>query len=218
MAQIEIRQLTKKFMQGEDEVIAVNNISLQINKGEMVAITGQSGSGKTTLLNLIGGTERASAGSVMIDGVEITSVNDTQLANLRRKKIGYIYQDFRLIPMLTVEENIMMPVLLDSQKPDENYIKEILQFLGLENRKTHLPSELSGGQRQRVAIGRAIVNHPVIVLADEPTGNLDRKMADEIMQYLMELKAKGITVLLVTHEEEYANMCDRKILICDGKI
>lgn len=218
MSQIEIKNLTKKFIQGSNEIYAVNNVSMQIEKGEMVAITGQSGSGKTTLLNLIGGIETPTSGSVFFDGINICELNNGELSKLRRTKIGYVFQDFNLIPILTVEENIQMPWLLNSQKVDKERLREIEYFLGLEERAHHLPSELSGGQRQRAAIARALINRPDIILADEPTGNLDRQMADEIMEYFIRLNKENITVILVTHEERYAEMCSRKIVISDGRI
>ena len=218
MSQIEIKNLTKKFIQGSNEIYAVNNVSMQIEKGEMVAITGQSGSGKTTLLNLIGGIETPTSGSVFFDGINICELNNGELLKLRRTKIGYVFQDFNLIPILTVEENIQMPWLLNSQKVDKERLREIEYFLGLEERAHHLPSELSGGQRQRAAIARALINRPDIILADEPTGNLDRQMADEIMEYFIRLNKENITVILVTHEERYAEMCSRKIVISDGRI
>lgn len=218
MSQIEVKNLMKRFMQGENEVCAVNDVSFQVARGEMVAITGQSGSGKTTLLNLIGGIETPTAGSVLIDGTDVSRADNKTLSKLRRTKVGYVFQDFNLIPILTVEENIVMPLLLDSKKVDKEKLRETARFLGLEDRLHHLPSELSGGQKQRVAIARAIINDPGILLADEPTGNLDKKMADEIMRLLAELNGKGITVLLVTHEERYADSCGRKIVISDGKI
>lgn len=214
---VEVRNLSKIFIQGDNEVRAVDNISLDIAEGELLAITGQSGSGKTTLLNLIGGIETATEGSIIIDGVDICKADERELARLRRQKIGYVFQDFNLIPILTVEENIIMPLLLDSKKVDKQRFDEIVSFLGLENRLSHLPSQLSGGQKQRVAIARALINNPSIILADEPTGNLDRKMADEIMQLLIDLNSKGITILLVTHEERYGNMCKRKIVVSDGR-
>lgn len=218
---IEIRNLSKIFMQGENEVRAVDGIDLDIYEGEFLSITGQSGSGKTTLLNLIGGIEQATSGSVNIDGVDICKADEAELARLRRQKIGYVFQDFNLIPILTVEENIIMPLLLDSKKVDKARFDEIVSFLGLENRLKHLPSQLSGGQKQRVAIARALINNPVIILADEPTGNLDRRMADEIIELLAKLNKSGMTVILVTHEERYAELCvkdgGRKIVICDGK-
>lgn len=218
MSQIEIKNLTKKFIQGSNEIYAVNNVSMQIEKGEMVAITGQSGSGKTTLLNLIGGIEMPTSGSVSFDGINICELDNGELSKLRRTKIGYVFQDFNLIPILTVEENIQMPWLLNSQKVDKERLREIEYFLGLEERAHHLPSELSGGQRQRAAIARALINRPDIILADEPTGNLDRQMADEIMEYFIRLNKENITVILVTHEERYAEMCSRKIVISDGRI
>lgn len=214
---VEVRNLSKIFIQGESEVKAVDNISLEIAEGEMLAITGQSGSGKTTLLNLIGGIEKATAGQIIIDGIDICQADERELARLRRQKIGYVFQDFNLIPILTVEENIIMPLLLDSKKVDKESFNEIVGFLGLENRLSHLPSQLSGGQKQRVAIARALINNPSIILADEPTGNLDRKIADEIMQLLIDLNNKGITILLVTHEERYGDMCKRKIVVSDGR-
>lgn len=219
---VEIRGLKKTFMQGENEVKAVDNIDLDIQEGEFLAITGQSGSGKTTLLNLIGGIEQATAGSVLIDGANICKADNTELSRLRRKKISYVFQDFNLIPILTVEENIIMPLLLDSKKPDKERFNEIVSFLGLENRLKHLPSQLSGGQKQRVAIARALINSPEIILADEPTGNLDKTMADEIIELLIKLNKSGMTVILVTHEEKYAELCvsegGRKIVIEDGRI
>lgn len=218
MSQIEIKNLTKKFIQGSNEIYAVNNVSMQIEKGEMVAITGQSGSGKTTLLNLIGGIETPTSGSVFFDGINICELDNGELSKLRRTKIGYIFQDFNLLPILTVEENIQMPWLLNSQKVDKERLREIEHFLGLEERAHHLSSELSGGQRQRAAIARALINRPDIILADEPTGNLDRQMADEIMEYFIRLNKENITVILVTHEERYAEMCSRKIVISDGRI
>ncbi len=218
MNTVEIRNLSKVFAQGEYKVKAVNNVTFDIARGELVSITGQSGSGKTTLLNLIGGIEIATEGSVYIDGIDICLADEKELARLRRQKIGYVFQDFNLIPILTVEENIIMPLLLDSKKVDRDDFNQITRFLGLENRLAHLPSQLSGGQKQRVAIARALINHPSIILADEPTGNLDRAMADEIMQLLLDLNKEGITILLVTHEERYADMCPRKLVISDGHI
>ena len=218
MNTVEVRNLSKTFAQGEYTVKAVDNVTFDVAKGKLVSITGQSGSGKTTLLNLIGGIETATEGSVTIDGTDICRAGDKELARLRRQKIGYVFQDFNLIPILTVEENIIMPLLLDSKKVDREDFNQITRFLGLENRLTHLPSQLSGGQKQRVAIARALINHPSILLADEPTGNLDRAMADEIMGLLLDLNKKGITILLVTHEERYADMCPRKLVISDGHL
>lgn len=213
---VEVRNLSKIFIQGETEIKAVDNMSFGIAEGELLAITGQSGSGKTTLLNLIGGIEKPTNGQIIIDGIDICRADERELARLRRQKMGYVFQDFNLIPILSVEENIIMPLLLDSKKVDKERFNEIVGFLGLENRLNHLPSQLSGGQKQRVAIARALINNPDIILADEPTGNLDRKMADEIMQLLIDLNKQGITILLVTHEDRYASMCQRKLVISDG--
>lgn len=218
MNAVEVRALSKVFVQGEYEVRAVDNVSFDIAEGEFVSITGPSGSGKTTLLNLIGGIETATEGSVLIDGTDICRAGGKELARLRRQKIGYVFQDFNLIPILTVEENIIMPLLLDSKKVDREYLGRIASFLRLENRLNHLPSQLSGGQKQRVAIARALINHPSIILADEPTGNLDRAMADEIMELLLDLNRDGITILLVTHESRYADMCPRSLVISDGHL
>ena len=215
---VAVNDLTKVYKQGTDEVYAVDHVSFSIKQGEFAAIIGQSGSGKTTLLNLIGGIEHPTSGSVRIDGVDINDIDDNALAGIRRKKIGYIFQDFNLIPILSASENIIMPLLLDSQKTDKSYLKSLAEFLGIEHRLNHLPSQLSGGQKQRVAIARALINHPDIILADEPTGNLDKKTADEIMGLLMEINRQGNTILLVTHEEKYADICPRKIVLSDGCI
>ena len=215
---VAVKDLTKIYKQGTDQVYAVDHVSFSIKKGEFVAIVGQSGSGKTTLLNLIGGIEHPTSGRVEIDGVDIHAIDDSALAKIRRQKIGYIFQDFNLIPILSASENMIMPLLLDSGKVDKAYLESLAEFLGIEHRLNHLPSQLSGGQKQRVAIARALINHPSIILADEPTGNLDKKTADEIMHLLMEINDRGNTVLLVTHEEKYADMCSRKIVMSDGCI
>lgn len=215
---VAVKDLTKIYKQGTDQVYAVDHVSFSIKKGEFVAIVGQSGSGKTTLLNLIGGIEHPTSGRVEIDGVDIHAIDDNALTKIRRQKIGYIFQDFNLIPILSASENIIMPLLLDSGKVDKAYLESLAEFLGIEHRLNHLPSQLSGGQKQRVAIARALINHPSIILADEPTGNLDKKTADEIMHLLMEINDRGNTVLLVTHEEKYADMCSRKIVMSDGCI
>ena len=213
-----VKNLSKVFRQGDESIRAVDNISFTVAPGELVAIVGQSGSGKTTLLNLIGGIEHPSSGSVEVGGMNVCTADDETLSKIRRKKIGYIFQDFNLIPILTAEENIIMPLLLDGKRPDKARLRELASFLGIEKRLKHLPGELSGGQRQRVAIARALINNPVILLADEPTGNLDKKAADEIMELLLAVNRRGNTVLLVTHEQRYADMCGRKIELCDGKI
>ncbi len=218
MNAVTVKNLSKVFRQGDESIRAVDNISFTVAPGELVAIVGQSGSGKTTLLNLIGGIEHPSSGSVEVGGMNVCTADDETLSKIRRKKIGYIFQDFNLIPILTAEENIIMPLLLDGKRPDKARLRELASFLGIEKRLKHLPRELSGGQRQRVAIARALINNPVILLADEPTGNLDKKAADEIMELLLAVNRRGNTVLLVTHEQRYADMCGRKIKLYDGKI
>ena len=218
MNAVTVKNLSKVFRQGDESIRAVDNISFTVAPGELVAIVGQSGSGKTSLLNLIGGIEHPSSGSVEVGGMNVCTADDETLSKIRRKKIGYIFQDFNLIPILTAEENIIMPLLLDGKRPDKARLRELASFLGIEKRLKHLPGELSGGQRQRVAIARALINNPVILLADEPTGNLDKKAADEIMELLLAVNRRGNTVLLVTHEQRYADMCGRKIKLYDGKI
>lgn len=218
MNAVTVKNLSKVFRQGDESIRAVDNISFTVAPGELVAIVGQSGSGKTTLLNLIGGIEHPSSGSVEVGGMNVCTADDETLSKIRRKKIGYIFQDFNLIPILTAEENIIMPLLLDGKRLDKARLRELASFLGIEKRLKYLPGELSGGQRQRVAIARALINNPVILLADEPTGNLDKKAADEIMELLLAVNRRGNTVLLVTHEQRYADMCGRIIKLCDGKI
>lgn len=218
MNAVTVNNLSKVFRQGDESIRAVDNISFTVAPGELVAIVGQSGSGKTTLLNLIGGIEHPSSGSVEVGGMNVCTADDETLSKIRRKKIGYIFQDFNLIPILTAEENIIMPLLLDGKRPDKARLRELASFLGIEKLLKYLPGELSGGQRQRVAIARALINNPVILLADEPTGNLDKKAADEIMELLLAVNRRGNTVLLVTHEQRYADMCGRKIKLYDGKI
>ena len=218
MSVIKTESLMKIYKQGQDEVRAVDNVSLSIEKGEFAAIIGQSGSGKTTLLNLLGGIETPTSGCVHIDGVNLQKAEEPQLAQLKRQKIGYIFQDFNLIPILSAQENIAMPMLLDGKRAKQEEIERLASFLGIDNRLKHFPSELSGGQKQRVAIARALIMHPSILLADEPTGNLDKHSADEIMELLLEIHRQGHTVLLVTHEQRYADMCPRKITLSDGRI
>lgn len=218
MSVIKTESLMKIYKQGQDEVRAVDNVSLSIEKGEFAAIIGQSGSGKTTLLNLLGGIETPTSGCVHIDGVNLQKAEEPQLAQLKRQKIGYIFQDFNLIPILSAQENIAMPMLLDGKRAKQEEIERLASFLGIDNRLKHFPSELSGGQKQRVAIARALIMRPSILLADEPTGNLDKHSADEIMELLLEINRQGHTVLLVTHEQRYADMCPRKITLSDGRV
>ncbi len=218
MAIVVTRGLTKLYKQGDTKVVAVDNANISIDKGDLVSIVGKSGSGKTTLLNLIGCIDIATEGELEIDGTSVVTASNQELAKIRRQKIGYIFQDFNLIPILTAKENIIMPTLLDSKKVDGAYVNELARFLGIEDRLRHFPSELSGGQKQRVAIARALINRPSIILADEPTGNLDRKSADEIIELLIKVNKRGNTVLLVTHDEKYADLCKKKFVIDDGVV
>lgn len=209
----------KVYGSGEAEVTALDNINLSIKKGEFVAIVGSSGSGKSTLLHLLGGVDRPSSGKILIEDTDISTLNEEQSAIFRRRKVGLIYQFFNLIPTLDVRKNILLPLLLDGKKPDEQRFAEITATLGLTERLHHLPGQLSGGQQQRAAIGRALIYRPAILLADEPTGNLDRKNSDEIVELLkLSNKRYGQTVLLITHDEKIALEADRIITIEDGKI
>lgn len=219
MAFIEIKNLNKIYGKGEVEVKALNNINLEINEGEFVAIVGASGSGKSTLLHLLGGVDKPSSGEVILNGTNMYSLKERELSILRRRKIGFVFQFFNLIPVLTAEENIEMPVLLDGGKMDKEYKAELLKILGLEERKKHHPAQLSGGQQQRVSIGRALANKPSLILADEPTGNLDSKNSKEILQ-LLKYSAKKYhqTLILITHDLAIAKEADRVITIADGEI
>lgn len=211
--------LTKKYGKGESEVVAVDNVSFSVEKGEFLAIVGSSGSGKSTLLHLLGGVDRPTSGKVYVDGKDIYSLNDDNLAIFRRRQVGIIYQFYNLIPILNVEENITIPCDLDGNKVDEKRLNELLKSLGLENRRKHLPNELSGGQQQRVSIGRAMINNPAIILADEPTGNLDSKSSEEIVELLkLTNKKYKQTIIMITHNLEIANEADRVITIEDGRI
>jgi len=216
---LRVENLTKKYGKKDNEVIALENVNLSINKGEFVAIVGPSGSGKSTLLHLLGGVDVPSTGKVYIDNIDIYGLKEKELSILRRRKVGFVFQSYNLIPVLTAEENILMPILLDHTKEDKNYISELLKILGLEDRKNHLPSELSGGQQQRVSIGRALANKPSIILADEPTGNLDSKSSREIIELLKySVKKYNQTLILITHDLNIAKMADRVISIIDGQI
>lgn len=216
---LKVENLTKTYGKGENKINAVDNISFTVNKGEFVAIVGASGSGKSTLLHLIGGVDRPTSGKVFIDGKDIYSLNNDNLAIFRRRQIGLIYQFYNLIPILNVEENITLPCDLDGGEADKQRLEELVKTLGLENRKTHLPNELSGGQQQRVSIGRAMINNPAIMLADEPTGNLDSKASEEIISLLkLSNKKFNQTVIIITHDLEIAKEADRVITIEDGKI
>lgn len=218
MPLLEVKDLCRTYRQGDTDIHAVDHVSFSMEKGDMLAIVGQSGSGKTTLLNLLGCIEKPSAGKVLLDGQDIHSLSDQESAKLRRQKIGYIYQDFKLLPILTAKENILVPAMLDGGKLPVPRVRALADRLGIGNRMNHLPSQLSGGQRQRVAIARALINQPSILLADEPTGNLDKASAQEIIDLLLDLNRAGNTIILVTHDEGFANLCPRKITISDGRI
>lgn len=216
---LEVKNLCKTYGKGETEVKALNNVSFSVDKGEFVAIIGPSGSGKSTLLHILGGVDVPTNGSVIINGEDISKLNETALAIFRRRQIGLIYQFYNLIPILTVEENLTLPLRLDGRKPDERQTEYLVKTLGLENRLDHLPNQLSGGQQQRVSIGRALINNPALMLADEPTGNLDSENSKEIVSLLRKFnKEQNQTVIIITHDERIALAADRIIEIEDGKI
>ncbi|OEH91054.1 ABC transporter ATP-binding protein [Bacillus solimangrovi] len=216
---LKIENLSKVYGKGETAVKALDNVSFAVNKGEFVAIIGPSGSGKSTLLHMLGGVDRPSSGNVIVDKTNMYQLNETQLAIFRRRQIGLIYQFYNLIPILTVEENITLPILLDGHKVDKKQLNEIVTSLSLNNRLKHLPNQLSGGQQQRVSIGRALISNPAIMLADEPTGNLDSKNSSEIMDLLKMFNKKyNQTLIVITHDERIALQADRIITIEDGKI
>ncbi|WHY78474.1 ABC transporter ATP-binding protein [Neobacillus sp. WH10] len=216
---LKIEHLTKMYGKGETAVKALDDVSFSVKKGEFVAIIGPSGSGKSTLLHLLGGVDRPTSGKVLVDNTDIYNLNETQLAIFRRRQIGLIYQFYNLIPVLTVEENITLPLLLDEHKVDKKQFNDIVKILNLENRLNHLPNQLSGGQQQRVSIGRALISNPAIMLADEPTGNLDSKNSSEIIDLLkMFNKTFKQTLLVITHDERIALQADRVIAIEDGRI
>ena len=216
---LKVENLSKKYGKKDTEVVALDNVSFSVTKGEFVAIVGASGSGKSTLLHLIGGVDKPTSGKVYINGTDIYSLNNDNLAIFRRRQVGLIYQFYNLIPILNVKENITLPCDLDDQKVDEKRLNELLYILGLEKRINHLPNELSGGQQQRVSIGRAMINNPSIVLADEPTGNLDSKASREIIDLLKISNQKyNQTLIVITHDENIALEADRIITIQDGKL
>ena len=216
---LKVENLCKQYGKGENKVTALDNVSFTVNKGEFVAIVGASGSGKSTLLHLIGGVDRPTSGKVFIDGKDIYKFNDDELAIFRRRQVGLIYQFYNLIPILNVEENITLPLKLDNRNIDKKRLDELIKLLGLEERRTHLPNELSGGQQQRTSIGRAMITNPAIILADEPTGNLDSKASDEIVALLKKSnKDYKQTIIMITHNLEIAKVADRIIKIEDGKI
>ena len=216
---LEVKNICKTYGNGETAVKALKDVSFSVPKGEYVAIVGESGSGKSTLLNMIGALDTPTSGKVLIDGKDIFSMNDKKLTVFRRRNIGFIFQAFNLVPELTVEQNIIFPVLLDHQKPDKKYLEELLAVLNLKERRNHLPSQLSGGQQQRVAIARALAAAPAIILADEPTGNLDSKTSQDVLSLLKVTSQKfAQTIVMITHNEEIAQMADRIIRIEDGRI
>jgi len=216
---LEVQHLSKVYGKDEMEVRALDDVSFTVKKGEFVCIVGPSGSGKSTLLHLLGGVDVPTSGQVLIDNTDIYKLDETQLAIFRRRQIGLIYQFYNLIPILTVEENITLPMLLDEQKVDAAHLERIIGILGLSNRMTHLPNQLSGGQQQRVSIGRALISNPAIILADEPTGNLDSQNSEEIMSLLKLFNKKfNQTLIIITHDERIALQADRIISIEDGKI
>ena len=216
---LQIEHLTKIYGKGDTAVRALDDVSFSVSKGEFVAIVGPSGSGKSTLLHILGGVDRPTAGTVRIEGNDIYTLNESNLAIFRRRQIGLIYQFYNLIPVLTVKENITLPMLLDGRKIDEEELSGLLSMLSLQNRIDHLPNQLSGGQQQRVSIGRALINHPALVLADEPTGNLDSKNSAEIVSLLKYFNREmNQTLIIITHDERIALQADRIIAIEDGRI
>ena len=216
---LEVKNISKTYGTGETAVEALKNVSFSVEKGEFLAIVGESGSGKSTLLNMIGALDVPTSGKVIIDGKDIMAMKDNAATIFRRRNIGFIFQAFNLIPELTVEQNIVFPLLLDYQKPDQKYLDELLDVLNLENRRKHLPSQLSGGQQQRVAIGRALITRPSIILADEPTGNLDSQNSSEVIALLKDASRKyGQTIIMITHNRVIAQAADRILQVRDGVV
>lgn len=216
---LKVENLKRVYGTGTSKVVALDNVSFTVEKGEFVSIVGASGSGKSTLLHLIGGVDRPTSGKVFINDEDIYKLNNDDLAIFRRRQIGLIYQFYNLIPILNVIENISLPLELDGRKPDKKDLNEMIELLGLENRKSHLPSQLSGGEQQRVSIGRALITRPSLILADEPTGNLDSKASEEIVSLLKKTNKKyNQTIIMITHNLEIAKMTDRIITIEDGRI
>lgn len=214
---LEVRSISKTYGSGETAVHALKKVSFSVPKGEYVAIVGESGSGKSTLLNMIGALDTPTTGKVLIDGKDIFSMRDSRLTVFRRRNIGFIFQAFNLIPELTVEQNMIFPVLLDYQKPDKRYLEELLDVLNLKERRNHLPNQLSGGQQQRVAIGRALITRPSLILADEPTGNLDSQNSSEVIALLKEASKKyAQTIIMITHNRRIAQTADRVLNVSDG--
>lgn len=214
-----MEHVTKIYGEGNTRVWALDDVNLTVNKGEIVAVVGASGSGKSTLLHVMGGVDTPNEGNVIVDGKDITRLTDEEMSVFRRRKIGFVFQAYHLIPVLTVEENIKMPILLDHRKPDRDYIDHIIEMLGLKDRRKHLPNQLSGGQQQRAAIARALANRPALILADEPTGALDSKNGNEVITLLQDsVKKLDQTLVLITHNIDLAREADRIVRITDGKI
>ena len=219
MELLKIENLCKTYGKGENEVKALNNVSFTVPKGQMLAVIGPSGSGKSTLLHILGGVDRPTSGKVFLDGQDVYAQNDRDLAVFRRRQVGLIYQFYNLIPVLDAEENITLPMVMDGRKPDKKHLEDLLELLQLKERRHHLPSQLSGGQQQRVSIGRALFTSPGVILADEPTGNLDRKNSAEIIKLLRQSNRDlERTMIIITHDENIALQCDRIITISDGQI
>ena len=216
---VKLEHVTKIYGEGDTRVWGLDDVSLTIDKGEIVSVVGASGSGKSTLLHVMGGVDTPNSGNVIVDGRDITTLSDEEMSVFRRRKIGFVFQSYHLIPVLTVEENINMPILLDHRKPDREYIDHVIEMLGIKDRKKHLPSQLSGGQQQRVAIARALANRPALILADEPTGALDSKNGNEVMTLLQDSVRKlDQTLVIITHNIDLAREADRIIKIADGRI
>ncbi len=216
---VTMEQVTKVYGENETRVWGLHNVDLTVEKGETLAIVGASGSGKSTLLHVMGGVDTPTSGKIVVDGKDITKMNDEQMSVFRRRKIGFVFQAYHLIPVLSVEENIMMPILLDHRKPDKEYVEHIMELLGIVDRRKHLPNQLSGGQQQRAAIARALANRPALILADEPTGALDSKNGSEVIALLQNsVKQLNQTLVLITHNIDLAREADRIVKIADGEI
>lgn len=216
---VKMEHVTKIYGTGDTRVWALDDVNLTVKKGEMLAVVGASGSGKSTLLHVMGGVDTPDNGNVIVDGKDLTKLSDVEMSVFRRRKIGFVFQAYHLIPVLTVEDNIKMPILLDHKKPDKDYIEHIIELLGLQDRRKHLPNQLSGGQQQRAAIARALANRPSLILADEPTGALDSVNGNEVMTLLQDsVKKLNQTLVLITHNIDLAREADRIIRIADGKI
>ena len=214
---IEAKDLSKVYGRGESRIVALDKVNLEIDVNDFISIMGPSGSGKSTLLHLLSGLDRPTSGTLTYDGKDIYSFSDKELSSFRRQRIGFIFQQFNLLPVLTAKENIIMPLLLDKKQPDEAYLEQLSQMLGIHDRLTHLPHELSGGQQQRVAIARALIARPDIIFADEPTGNLDSKSGSEVMELLQNIwKKMGTKLVVITHDSRVAQMADRQFVIVDG--